>query len=518
MALPNIENGAWHPVSVTWNATTQTLSYNIDGGQQEGTLPSTIATQFLGNSNFAYFGFGAGTGGLSNTQSVRNISVNATFEGQTPAVLALTAVSTPAQGTAADGELSLLASSNETEAAVSRMKAISLEAINSTETGADPLILDTNTADTTVSSDVTRTGFNAATSSIERWQGNGKGMIGTGAANTFDLSAAAVAALAFVDGGGGADSIIASGFADELRGGASTDSLNGGNGSDRPNGGAGTDPLSGGNDDDTLVIAGNEAQNDTMNGGAGTDSILVAGTSDVTLAGFNATTSSIETWQGNGHGIVGNGAANTFDLSGLSTVTGLAFVDGGGGTDSIIGSGFADDLRGGAGADSLSGGDGSDTLNGGAGIDTLSGGNGDDTFVITGTQAQSDIMNGGAGTDSILVTGTSNVTLAGFNATASSIETWQGNGHGIVGNGAANTFDLSGLSTVTGLAFVDGGGGADTITGSSFADDLRGGNGNDAIIGGAGADLLTGGAGQDTFLFKSLDDSLPGGGQLRHRY
>ena len=84
VALPNIENGAWHPVSVTWNATTQTLSYNIDGGQQEGTLPSTIATQFLGGSNFAYFGFGAGTGGLSNTQSVRNISVSATFEGQTP--------------------------------------------------------------------------------------------------------------------------------------------------------------------------------------------------------------------------------------------------------------------------------------------------------------------------------------------------------------------------------------------------------------------------------------------------
>ena len=235
---------------------------------------------------------------------------------------------------------------------------------------------------------------------------------------------------------------------------------------------------------DTLVIAGNEAQTDTMNGGAGTDSIQVAGTSDVTLAGFNAATSLIDTWQGNGHGIVGNGAANTFDLSGLSTVTGLAFINGGGGTDSIIGSGFADDLRGGAGADSLSGGDGSDTLNGGAGIDMLSGGNGDDTFVITGTQAQSDIMNGGAGTDSILVTGTSNVTLAGFNATASSIETWQGNGHGIVGNGAANIVDLSGLSTVTGLAFVDGGSGADTITGSGFSDDLRGGNGNDAIIGG----------------------------------
>ena len=120
---PNIENGAWHPVVVTWNATTQTLSYTFDGQPMGTPLTSNIATQFLGGSNFAYFGFGAGTGGLSNTQSVRNINVTATFEGQTPAVLAIesapngdpptiTAVSTPAQGTAADGELSLLASSN----------------------------------------------------------------------------------------------------------------------------------------------------------------------------------------------------------------------------------------------------------------------------------------------------------------------------------------------------------------------------------------------------------------------
>ena len=84
VALPNIENGAWHPVVVTWNATTQTLSYTFDGQPMGTPLTGNIATQFLGGSNFAYFGFGAGTGGLSNTQSVRNINVAATFEGQTP--------------------------------------------------------------------------------------------------------------------------------------------------------------------------------------------------------------------------------------------------------------------------------------------------------------------------------------------------------------------------------------------------------------------------------------------------
>ena len=82
VALANIEDGAWHPVVVTWNAATQTLSYTFDG-QPRGTLTGNIATQFLGGSNFAYVGFGAGTGGLSNTQSVRNINVTATLEGQT---------------------------------------------------------------------------------------------------------------------------------------------------------------------------------------------------------------------------------------------------------------------------------------------------------------------------------------------------------------------------------------------------------------------------------------------------
>ena len=65
VALANIENGAWHPVVVTWNATTQTLSYTFDGQPMGTPLTSNIATQFLGGSNFAYFGFGAGTGGLS---------------------------------------------------------------------------------------------------------------------------------------------------------------------------------------------------------------------------------------------------------------------------------------------------------------------------------------------------------------------------------------------------------------------------------------------------------------------
>ena len=54
-------------MSITWNAATQTLSYTFDG-QPVGTLNSNIVSGYLGGSDFAYFGVGAGTGGLSNVQ------------------------------------------------------------------------------------------------------------------------------------------------------------------------------------------------------------------------------------------------------------------------------------------------------------------------------------------------------------------------------------------------------------------------------------------------------------------
>jgi Ca2+-binding RTX toxin-like protein len=54
---------------------------------------------------------------------------------------------------------------------------------------------------------------------------------------------------------------------------------------------------------------------------------------------------------------------------------------------------------------------------------------------------------------------------------------------------------------MSGIAYVDGSGGNDVITGSQFADTLRGGAGNDVLTGGAGNDMLSGGAGADTFKF-----------------
>ncbi len=91
-ALPNIEDGAWHTVTVTWNATTQTLSYTFDDQPTGTPLTSDITTAFFGGSNLVYFGFTAATGGLSNTQQIRNITTTATLENQPPTNTPPTAV------------------------------------------------------------------------------------------------------------------------------------------------------------------------------------------------------------------------------------------------------------------------------------------------------------------------------------------------------------------------------------------------------------------------------------------
>ena len=341
---------------------------------------------------------------------------------------------------------------------------------------------------------LTRAGFNATTSSIEVWQGNGQAVLGNSSANLFDFSAlAAVSSLLYVDAGSGNDTVTGSNFADDLRGNSGNDTLYGNSGNDILAGGAGTDKLYAGTGDDTLVISGSNDTSDILDGGADTDKILVSGTGSVTLTGFNATASSIEIWQGNGQAVLGNSSANVFDFSALTSLSGMLYVDGGSGNDTMTGSNFADDLRGNSGNDTLYGNSGNDILAGGSGTDNLYAGAGDDTLVISGSNDISDIFDGGADTDKILVTGTGSVTLAGFNATASSLEIWHGNGQAVVGNSSANVFDFSGLAAVSGLRYVDGGNGNDSLTGSNLADDLRGGSGNDVLNGGSGNDMLAGG-------------------------
>ncbi|MGH6736870.1 MAG: hypothetical protein ACRECX_12475 [Methyloceanibacter sp.] len=144
---------------------------------------------------------------------------------------------------------------------------------------------------------------------------------------------------------------------------------------------------------------------------------------------------------------------------------------------------------------------GADIFTSGSKIDQFDGGNDADTFRIAGSAGIGDSFDGGDGTDTLQVLGSGVARLAAFDATGSSIEIWQGNGAGLHGTKGANTFDFSGLTSKTGLPFVDGRGGNDSIIGSDFADTLAGGR---------GTDMLTGNSGGDLFDFNSIKDSMPG--------
>lgn len=76
--LGNIEDGYWHNVKVTWNATTKTLSYSVDG-KTVGTLQKDLTT-YLGGSNWADFGFTASNGGAVAQHQVRINDVSGTLE------------------------------------------------------------------------------------------------------------------------------------------------------------------------------------------------------------------------------------------------------------------------------------------------------------------------------------------------------------------------------------------------------------------------------------------------------
>lgn len=359
---------------------------------------------------------------------------------------------------------------------------------------------------------LTLNGFHAGNSDIQVWTGNGKNVTGDAENNVLNfVGLTSVAALPYIDGGAGDDTIIGHNFKSDLRGGAGTDTLTGGTDNDTLNGGAGKDNITGLAGDDIIVITGNEAEYDDIDGGANTDAIQVTGSSAVTLNEFNYAggngVNNIENWLGNNKGVIGNIFNNTFDFSGLNSANEIGFIDGGDGNDTITGTKFADDLRGGNGVDSLTGGDGNDTLTGGTGVDTIRGGNGADTIVIANNDGVSDDFKGGADNDTLSLT-TASVALLGLDASTQELELLVGKSTSIVGTAGINTFDLRGFTSVTGIKSIDGGGGNDTIYGAnldSVVDDLRGNSGDDTLIGGKGNDKLTGGSGTDTFVFTSTD-------------
>jgi Ca2+-binding RTX toxin-like protein len=287
-------------------------------------------------------------------------------------------------------------------------------------------------------------------------------------------------------------------FADAITGTGQGDSINGGNGNDTIEGGAG---------------------NDIMDGGAGTGDIIsyasfvpVSGTTGI----FFGLSASVQN-----NAITGNDIYTNFE-----GVIGTAF------DDSISGSTGSDILRGGAGRDTLIGGNGTDTLIGDAGSDTFTyaassdltgdsidggadGGSGGDvivisfsgvadftgiTFASTGNTSIEYFRFTGNGTNSAVfnaaqfgATGiAANVRIDGVFGSQDTITINNANGSFSAGN-----FNLAFWEAVDRLV-INGGTGADSITGFDTNDSIFGGEGNDTINGGAGFDTIDGGNGIDT--------------------
>lgn len=170
-------------------------------------------------------------------------------------------------------------------------------------------------------------------------------------------------------GDDGNDHMIGDALSDHLEGGAGNDVLTGLEGPDILVGGTGADMVDGGAGDDLIRISGSDGIGDQISGGEGTDHIQVTGSAPVTLDAFDALSSSIEFWDGNGKGLFGTPGADLLSLVGMSGVSFLPFVDGQGGSDILNGSNVGDVLRGGGGRDTLTGVLGGDTLTGGQGAD-----------------------------------------------------------------------------------------------------------------------------------------------------
>lgn len=270
-----------------------------------------------------------------------------------------------------------------------------------------------------------------------------------------------------LEGGAGDDSLTGGEGADVLRGGADADLIVGSPGADSAFGDAGDDTF----DEGTSANGG-----DVFNGGTGADTVRYSSRAMAVMV------------------TVGSGA-NDGDVSEGDDVRDDVEV--------VIGSAHADTLtcsitagctlRGGAGDDTITGNAGADSLEGEAGDDVLRPGGGADTVL------------GGAGTDTVTYSERTVAVTVSLGAP----------GVATTGNGASMEGD-----SLTDVENVEGGTGADTLTGNALANRLVGGAGNDTLTGGDGddvfdegamangADVLVGGAGFDRVDYSARTTAL----------
>jgi Ca2+-binding RTX toxin-like protein len=282
-----------------------------------------------------------------------------------------------------------------------------------------------------------------------------------------------------LSGGNTDDYVYGYGGNDRLYGGPGFDVVFGGEGADELHTGSGSgDFLYGGPGDDVLYgeatynyyfFTGKDDGYDTIVGGAGTDGVFATrNNTAISLKAF----SGVEYFSNNtysGVSIRGTGGAEYFDFRSVGMI-GITLIDGGAGNDTILGSAQGD------------------TIMGGGGNDTLSGFLGDDIFVV-GRGDGVDRFDGDGGFD--IIRADADSVVIGISA-LTGVERIDGGGFANVSiamTASGDFLNLNGVE-VSGIARISLGAGQDVFYGSASGD---------VIIGGAGDDLLFGNGGDDTF-------------------
>jgi hypothetical protein len=287
------------------------------------------------------------------------------------------------------------------------------------------------------------------------------------------------------DGGDGADRLDATGAIGfvGLAGGAGDDTLLAGAAESDLTGGPGADTMTGGPESAVTHYLMGAAPDgpDRVPGGAGLD-----------VAGYSLRSAPLLLAP---DGVANDGEAGEGDDLGAA----VERLEGGAGEDQLIAApGLDAELVGGGGPDRLSGGAGADLLSGGDGDDLLSGASGDDLAapsdpvavpdddaqpgegVGSAADAGADRFDGGAGIDTISYARRTAPVAASLDGVANDGE-------------AGERDDLGG--DVEG---IEGGAGADLLTGRDGPQRIEGGPGGDLIDPGRGLDDVRGGDGDDT--------------------
>ncbi len=286
-----------------------------------------------------------------------------------------------------------------------------------------------------------------------------------------------------------------------ILGGAGGNTITGSSSSmgDTITGGAGTDGI-------TFVAASLDLL-DTVDGGAGTDTITISGGGTIADADFTNVTNIEALTMGAG--------TNTYVLGAEYAESGSVTVN--------LAAGQTNNLTIGAGVTTAQ------TIAIAAGTDTVSAALSGAAMTFTAAAASitsADTITGGTGSGDILtVTFSSDAITAANMAGITAIETIK-TASNVAGtltlsdnnnvssvltvNAAANTsaaFTLDASAENDGTIVYVGGGGIDTVTGTTGADTIGGGAGADVITGGNGIDTITGGAGADTFTYTAVAQS-----------